>query len=46
MMKIAICNELFEGWPIEEVFEYTAQLGYEGIEIAPYTCGFSSGSVG
>ena len=37
MMKIAICNELFEGWPIEEVFEYTAQLGYEGIEIAPYT---------
>ena len=36
-MKISICNELFQGWPIERVFEYAAQLGYEGIEIAPYT---------
>ena len=36
-MKISICNELFQGWPIERVFEYTAQLGYDGIEIAPYT---------
>ena len=30
-MKIAICNELFQGWPIERVFEYAAQLGYEGV---------------
>lgn len=36
-MKIAICNELFQGWPIERVFEYAAQLGYDGVEIAPYT---------
>ncbi len=36
-MKIAICNELFQGWSIEKVFEYTAQLGYDGVEIAPYT---------
>ncbi len=35
--KISICNELFQGWPIEKVFEYAAQLGYDGVEIAPYT---------
>lgn len=36
-MKIAICNELFQGWPIEDVFAYLAQLGYDGVEIAPFT---------
>jgi len=36
-IKISICNELFQGWPIEKVFEYTAELGYDGVEIAPYT---------
>jgi sugar phosphate isomerase/epimerase len=36
-MKISICNEVFEGWPIEKVFEYAAEVGYDGVEIAPYT---------
>jgi sugar phosphate isomerase/epimerase len=36
-MKISICNELFQGWPIERVFEYAAHLGYDGVEIAPFT---------
>ena len=36
-IKISICNELFQGWPIEKVFEYAALLGYDGVEIAPYT---------
>jgi len=36
-MKISICNELFRGWPIDRIFSYAAQLGYDGIEIAPYT---------
>jgi sugar phosphate isomerase/epimerase len=36
-MKIAICNELFEGWPFEKVFEYIAQLGYDAVELAPFT---------
>lgn len=36
-MKIAICNELFQGWTIEKVFEYAAHLGYDGVEIAPFT---------
>ncbi|OGP93252.1 MAG: hypothetical protein A2157_20135 [Deltaproteobacteria bacterium RBG_16_47_11] len=36
-MKLSVCNELFSNWPIEKVFKYAAQLGYEGIEIAPFT---------
>lgn len=36
-MKIGICNELFQGWPIAQIFEYAAQLGYRGVEIAPFT---------
>jgi sugar phosphate isomerase/epimerase len=39
-MKIVICNELFQGWPIERVFEYAAQLSYDRVEIAPYTKAF------
>ena len=38
-MKIAICNELFKGWDIERVFDYAAQLGYDGVELAPFTLG-------
>lgn len=40
-MKIGICNETFkeEGgfWPLEKTVEYISSLGYEGIEIAPFT---------
>jgi len=36
-MKISVCNELFKGWPMDRIFSYAAQLGYDGIEIAPYT---------
>lgn len=37
MMRIAICNELFGGWRLEKIFNYVSQLGYEGVEIAPFT---------
>lgn len=36
-MKFATCNEYFEGWKIEEVFDYAAEIGYDGVEIAPFT---------
>lgn len=36
-MKFGTCNEYFENWPIEQVFEYAAEIGYHGVEIAPFT---------
>lgn len=36
-MKFAICNELFEGWKIEDIFHTAVELGYDGVEIAPFT---------
>ncbi|MCK4245172.1 MAG: sugar phosphate isomerase/epimerase [Candidatus Omnitrophica bacterium] len=36
-MKFGICNEMFKGWGFEKIVNYVAQLGYEGIEIAPFT---------
>ena len=36
-VKFAICNEIFQGWKIDEVFAYAAGLGYQGVEIAPFT---------
>lgn len=36
-MKLSICNEVFEGWSLAKTFRYVKQLGYDGIEIAPFT---------
>ncbi len=36
-MKYAICNETFEGWGHPRVCRYIADLGYTGLEIAPFT---------
>jgi len=36
-IKFAICNELFEGWPLERVLTYCAEVGYDGVEVAPFT---------
>ncbi|MDI6827409.1 MAG: sugar phosphate isomerase/epimerase family protein [Armatimonadota bacterium] len=36
-MKFSICNELFENWQIEKVFTTAAEIGYDGVEIAPFT---------
>lgn len=36
-MKFAICNEIFQGWKIEDTFAYAAKAGYDGVEIAPFT---------
>src|ERR1700677_710059 len=38
-MRYAICNETFEGWDHGRVCETAAQLGYQGLEIAPFTLG-------
>src|ERR1043166_7292413 len=36
-MRYAICNETFEGWEHERVCRFVAGLGYQGLEIAPFT---------
>jgi sugar phosphate isomerase/epimerase len=36
-VKFAICNEIFKDWKLEDVFAYAARLGYDGVEIAPFT---------
>ncbi len=37
MIRLGICNELFEGWDFKAVCEQVKALGYEGLEIAPFT---------
>jgi sugar phosphate isomerase/epimerase len=36
-VRFAICNELFEGWTFDRVCHYVRGVGYEGLELAPFT---------
>jgi D-psicose/D-tagatose/L-ribulose 3-epimerase len=36
-MRIALCNEVLAGMKLERQCEYAARLGYDGLEIAPFT---------
>jgi sugar phosphate isomerase/epimerase len=36
-MRYAICNETFEGWDHPRVCQFVAGLGYQGLELAPFT---------
>jgi sugar phosphate isomerase/epimerase len=38
-MKYAICNETFEGWDHSRICRLIADLGYTGLEVAPFTLG-------
>src|SRR5207249_2867033 len=37
LMRIALCNEVIAQLPFPRQCEYAAKLGYDGLEIAPYT---------
>jgi sugar phosphate isomerase/epimerase len=37
MIRLGICNELFEGWDFDRVCRTVKALGYDGLEIAPFT---------
>jgi sugar phosphate isomerase/epimerase len=39
--KYSICNELYENWDFAKVCRFSRQLGYTGLEIAPFTLGNS-----
>jgi sugar phosphate isomerase/epimerase len=36
-MKFALCNEIFEGWTWPDTVRAIADVGYTGVEIAPFT---------
>lgn len=36
-MKFAICNEIFRGWALDETLRYAKSVGYDAVEIAPFT---------
>lgn len=36
-MRYAICNETFEGWDHGRICRFVAELGYTGLEMAPFT---------
>jgi len=36
-MRFALCNEVIAPMPFPQQCEYAAKLGYDGVEIAPYT---------
>jgi sugar phosphate isomerase/epimerase len=36
-MRYAICNETFEGWDHVRICRFVAELGYQGLELAPFT---------
>jgi D-psicose/D-tagatose/L-ribulose 3-epimerase len=36
-MRIALCNEVLAEMPLQRQCEYAAALGYDGLEIAPFT---------
>ncbi len=37
MIRLGICNELFEGWDFARVCREVKAIGFDGLEIAPFT---------
>lgn len=36
-MKFALCNEILQDFPLEEQFAIAARIGYDALEVAPFT---------
>jgi len=36
-MKFGICNEIFKDWKLDDTFRYAKSVGYDAVEIAPFT---------
>ena len=39
MIRLGICNELFEDWEFGRVCRTVKEIGFDGLEIAPFTLG-------
>lgn len=37
MIQFGVCNEIFKDWSIDDTFAYAAKIGYDAVEIAPFT---------
>jgi sugar phosphate isomerase/epimerase len=37
MIRFATCNEHFEGWSFDRLCAYIKSIGYDGVELAPFT---------
>ncbi len=44
-MKYAICNEIFRDWEWEDIVDYVSSIGYDGIELAPFTVARDFGDI-
>jgi sugar phosphate isomerase/epimerase len=36
-MRLSICNEIFKEWDFRKICDFVSSIGYDGIEIAPFT---------
>ena len=36
-MKFGVCNEIFETWELDATFAYANRIGYDFVELAPFT---------
>lgn len=45
-MRLAICNEVLRELSLEAQFEHAAALGYDGVELAPFTLGADPRTIG
>lgn len=36
-MPFAICNEIYQGWPLADALRHAARTGYDAVELAPFT---------
>ncbi len=37
MIRFGICNEIFKDWTLNDTFSYAAKVGYDAVEISPFT---------
>ena len=44
-MKLAICNELYFDRSFEAACQHASEVGYQGMELAPFTLGESPGAI-